>query len=118
MFVSPQICACIGQELYRTTFTYGLWFVTVLFNWLGGLQIQSRDPVREGAWDYVKPLPGHAIINLGDAMVTFTNGLLKSAKHRVMPAPGQQVEVDRYSLVYFARPRIPPSWSHWENLRM
>jgi isopenicillin N synthase-like dioxygenase len=78
--------------------------ITVLFNWLGGLQIQSRDPSRLGEWEYVKPLPGHAIINLGDSMVIFTNGELKSAKHRVVPAPGEQVNVDRYSVVYFVRP--------------
>ncbi|CAG9977218.1 unnamed protein product, partial [Clonostachys byssicola] len=78
--------------------------VTVLFNWLGGLQIQSHDPDRQGEWAYVKPLPGHAIINLGDAMVKFSNGHLKSAKHRVVPAPGAQANVDRYSLVYFLRP--------------
>ena len=78
--------------------------VTVLFNWLGGLQIQSRDPNRNGEWDFVKPIRGHAIINLGDAMVVFTNGELKSAKHRVVPAPGKQAAVDRYSLVYFVRP--------------
>ncbi|RSL67355.1 hypothetical protein CEP53_003006 [Fusarium sp. AF-6] len=78
--------------------------VTVLFNWLGGLQIQSHDPEKQGEWAYVKPLPGHAIINLGDAMVKFSNGHLKSAKHRVVSAPGAQSQVDRYSLVYFLRP--------------
>lgn len=78
--------------------------ITILFNWLGGLQIQSHDPAKQGAWEYVKPEPGYAIVNLGDAMVTFTNGLLKSAKHRVVPAPGEQVNVDRYSIVYFVRP--------------
>jgi len=78
--------------------------ITILFNWLGGLQIQSYDPERLGEWDYVKPLAGHAIINLGDAMVRFTNGALKSAKHRVVPAPGEQVSVDRHSIVYFVRP--------------
>ena len=78
--------------------------ITILFNWLGGLQIQSRNPETLGQWEYVKPMEGHAIINLGDAMVTFTNGLLKSAKHRVVPAPGEQVNVDRYSIVYFVRP--------------
>lgn len=51
--------------------------ITILFNWLGGLQIQSHDPAKNKEWEYVKPMPGHAIINLGDAMVTFTNGLLK-----------------------------------------
>jgi isopenicillin N synthase-like dioxygenase len=78
--------------------------VTVLFNWLGGLQIQSHDPARKGEWNYVKPSLGHAIINLGDAMVKFSNGTLKSAKHRVVPSPGEQGSVDRYSVVYFVRP--------------
>lgn len=76
--------------------------VTLLFNWLGGLQIES--PTDPGTWAYVKPLPGHAIINLGDAMVKFTSGTLKSAKHRVVRAPGDQGLCDRYSVVYFVRP--------------
>jgi isopenicillin N synthase-like dioxygenase len=29
---------------------------------------------------------------------------LKSGKHRVVPAPGDQVHLDRYSVVYFVRP--------------
>jgi isopenicillin N synthase-like dioxygenase len=37
-------------------------------------------------------------------MVKFTNGALKSAKHRVVPAPGEQAALDRYSVVYFVRP--------------
>ncbi|KAF2443865.1 Clavaminate synthase-like protein [Karstenula rhodostoma CBS 690.94] len=78
--------------------------VTLLFNWLGGLQIQSHDPAHLDEWAYVRPLAGHAVINLGDAMVTFTNGVLKSAKHRVVDAPGEQGRVGRYSVVYFVRP--------------
>lgn len=78
--------------------------VTLLFNWLGGLQIQSRSSDNYGEWEYVKPLAGHAIINLGDAMVKFTNGALKSAKHRVIPSPGAQADYHRYSVVYFVRP--------------
>lgn len=78
--------------------------VTLLFNWLGGLQIQSNDPARAGEREFVQPVENCAIINLGDAMVTFTNGWLKSAKHRVVDAPGEQSGVDRYSVVYFVRP--------------
>jgi isopenicillin N synthase-like dioxygenase len=78
--------------------------VTVLFNWLGGLQIESRHPGRAGEWEFVRPLEGHAVINLGDAMVKFTNGALKSAKHRVVPAPGDQGRLERISVVYFVRP--------------
>jgi len=37
-------------------------------------------------------------------MVKFTNGVLKSAKHRVVPSPGEQQGLDRYSVVYFVRP--------------
>ncbi|KAL5375498.1 hypothetical protein PMIN02_012016 [Paraphaeosphaeria minitans] len=78
--------------------------VILLFNWLGGLQIQSYDPSTPEQWDFVRPVDGTAIINLGDAMVTFTNGVLKSAKHHVVDAPGEQGRVDRYSVVYFVRP--------------
>jgi len=52
----------------------------------------------------VKPLPGHCIVNLGDAMVKFTNGLLRSNIHRVVSPPGEQAKETRYSLVYFSRP--------------
>jgi isopenicillin N synthase-like dioxygenase len=37
-------------------------------------------------------------------MVKFTNGELKSGKHRVVPAPGKQASIERYSIVYFVRP--------------
>ena len=76
--------------------------VTVLFNRLGGLQILP--PGKDSEWCYVKPLPGHAIINLGDAMVKFTNGRLRSNIHRVNSPPGSQAFDTRYSLVYFSRP--------------
>lgn len=76
--------------------------VTILFNRVGGLQILP--PGKDSEWCYVRPLPGHAIINLGDAMVKFTNGLLRSNIHRVVSPPGAQADTTRYSLVYFSRP--------------
>lgn len=76
--------------------------VTVLFNRLGGLQVLPPGP--NAQWCYVKPLPNHVIINLGDAMVKFTNGLLRSNIHRVVAPPGEQADHIRYSLVYFNRP--------------
>jgi isopenicillin N synthase-like dioxygenase len=82
--------------------------ITILFNRLGGLQIlppSSLVPAgQEPEWTYVKPLAGHCIVNLGDAMVKFTNGLLRSNIHRVVSPPGEQAKETRYSLVYFARP--------------
>lgn len=83
--------------------------LTVLFNRLGGLQVlpptsPPSDPDDNEAWKYVRPLPGHAIINLGDAMVKFSAGLLRSNVHRVVPPPGREGGRERYSLVYFSRP--------------
>ncbi len=75
--------------------------LTLLFNRLAGLQILP--PGKDAQWVYVRPLPGHAIVNLGDAMVKFTNGLLRSNIHRVVSPPGEQAGCTRYSLVYFAR---------------
>lgn len=58
----------------------------------------------QDGWCYVRPLPGHCIINLGDALVKFSNGTLRSNIHRVVAPPGAQKEVLRWSLVYFSRP--------------
>jgi len=89
--------------------------LTILFNRLGGLQILPPPSLlsprtnghgngKEMEWMYVRPLKGHCIINLGDAMTKFTRGLLRSNIHRVVSPPGQQGEFTRWSLVYFARP--------------
>ena len=86
--------------------------VTVLFNWIGGLQIQLPPgvPDRNGQlsdeprWAYVRPLKNHVIINLGDAMVDFSKKRLRSGLHRVIAPPGEHRNIDRNSIVYFLRP--------------
>lgn len=96
--------------------------MTVLFNQLGGLQVvnpESQD------YKYVKPQPGCAIINLGDALIKLLGGRLYSGVHRVVGKsllsqgrvyvpcsasllppgpPGEQAQSPRHSVVYFARP--------------
>ncbi|KAH6674689.1 putative oxidoreductase [Halenospora varia] len=82
--------------------------ITLLFNRLGGLQILPPPSLvpkgKEPEWTYVQPLPGHCIVNLGDAMVKFTRGVLRSNIHRVVSPPGEQAKETRYSVVYFSRP--------------
>ncbi|KAI0532711.1 hypothetical protein GGR58DRAFT_522543 [Xylaria digitata] len=88
--------------------------ITLLMNWLGGLQVWSEssrkaqllnhEPDVPGEWLWVRPKKGCAIINLGDAAVKFTNGVLCAGRHRVIPAPGIQGKYTRYSVVYFVRP--------------
>lgn len=80
--------------------------ITLLANVLGGLQILAPGKVAtdNDAWLYVRPQPGCLIVNLGDAMVQWTGGLLRSGVHRVNFAPGQQRFSDRYSLGILIRP--------------
>jgi isopenicillin N synthase-like dioxygenase len=75
--------------------------LTVLFNNIGGLQVLLS---QEEGWKWVPPRKDCAIINLGDAMVSFTEGFFKSATHRVVQPPPNQRAFDRYSVVYFERP--------------
>lgn len=80
--------------------------ITLLFNVVGGLQILPAD--RENKlenWLYVKPEPGHALVNIGDTLVEWTGGLLRSSLHRVLTAPGEQALVGRQSVAYLVRPR-------------
>ncbi|KAA1474572.1 Clavaminate synthase-like protein [Dentipellis sp. KUC8613] len=75
--------------------------LSFLHNRLGGLQVL---PPGVETWKYVKPIPGHAICNLGDAMAVFSAGILRSNLHRVVPPPKAQGAFERWSLVYFTRP--------------
>ncbi|EMD41147.1 hypothetical protein CERSUDRAFT_80784 [Gelatoporia subvermispora B] len=75
--------------------------LSFLHNRLGGLQVLV--PGAE-TWQYVRPIPGHAICNLGDAMTLFSGGILRSNLHRVVPPPKEQGNYERWSLVFFTRP--------------
>jgi isopenicillin N synthase-like dioxygenase len=75
--------------------------LALLFHRLGGLQM--RPCGEDGRWEYVRPLPGHAIVNLGDALATFTNGLLRSCPQRVAALPGQKAGLPTHSVAYFMR---------------
>ncbi|KAJ8062280.1 hypothetical protein OCU04_008827 [Sclerotinia nivalis] len=80
--------------------------LTLLFNITGGLQLLTpdADPSIESSWNYIKPQPNTCIVNLGDAMVEWSAGILRSNMHRVTYAPGDQGAATRYSLAYLVRP--------------
>ena len=83
--------------------------LTFVFSALPGLQVlpagieQKAGLYDESDWRYVAPRPGHAIGNLGDCATMMTNGLLKSALHRVGPIAGCAMP-ERYSMAYLMRP--------------
>jgi len=75
--------------------------LSFLCNRLGGLQVLV--PGAE-TWQFIKPLPGHAICNVGDALAILSGGILRSNMHRVIPPPPPQSTHVRTSLVFFTRP--------------
>jgi isopenicillin N synthase-like dioxygenase len=79
--------------------------ITFLCSVLGGLQILPPDgePGRESDWRYIQPQPGCAIVNIGDALVEWSGGILRSSLHRVTYAPGAQAEYPRYSAALLVR---------------
>ncbi|KAH6993967.1 hypothetical protein EDB82DRAFT_475724 [Fusarium venenatum] len=84
----------IGQNMHTDIGT-----LTLLSAPQWGLQVAS--PVT-GAWEYVRPHPGHTIINAADTLKFLSNKRFRSALHRVIPLGGVQQE-DRYAVSYFLR---------------
>ncbi|KAF2120377.1 oxidoreductase [Lophiotrema nucula] len=79
--------------------------ITLLFHTTGGLQIlpAGSSNVPEN-WQYIRPQPNCALINIGDTLVEWSGGVLRSSLHRVVAAPGKQAKVPRQSLAYLLRP--------------
>lgn len=101
-FASPATEDLRTSMIHHTDFGT----ITLLANILGGLQIlgPDRSPGDKDAWLWVRPQPGCLIVNLGDAMVQWAGGLLRSNVHRISFAPGEQRFSDRYSLALLVRP--------------
>jgi isopenicillin N synthase-like dioxygenase len=59
---------------------------------VGGLQVQSLD----GRWIAASPIPGTLVVNVGDLLERWSNGVLRSTPHRVINDSGQE----RLSLVF------------------
>ncbi|KAL4816197.1 hypothetical protein BDW67DRAFT_175686 [Aspergillus spinulosporus] len=75
--------------------------LTFLFHQpIAGLQVLSPD----GEWRYVRSDPDKIVVNIADALEYLSGGFLKSTVHRVVRPPADQVDQDRFSLIYFARP--------------
>ena len=72
-----------------------------LFAQQWGLQVPSAT-IADG-WDYVRPKPGHAIVNVGDSLRFLSKFRLRSVLHRVVPVAEMQYE-HRFSIAYFTRP--------------
>jgi isopenicillin N synthase-like dioxygenase len=70
--------------------------VTLLFQTCAGLEVESPT----GEWVPAPYLPGHILVNLGDALAFWSGGRLKATKHRVT-FEGVPHDVERLSMAYF-----------------
>ncbi|GAB2268369.1 hypothetical protein Dimus_003332 [Dionaea muscipula] len=66
-----------------------------------GLQICKDKDAKPHIWEYVAPLKGAFIVNLGDMLERWSNCIFKSTLHRVI-GHGQ----DRYSIAFFVEPSL------------
>ncbi|KAG6740721.1 hypothetical protein POTOM_056189 [Populus tomentosa] len=64
-----------------------------------GLQICKDKYAQPRVWEFIAPLKGAFIVNLGDMLERWSNCLFKSTLHRVL-GNGQE----RYSIAYFVEP--------------
>lgn len=62
----------------------------------GGLEVRNRD----GEWVAVPPIPGTLVVNVGEVLKVWTDGVFTSAVHRVVNRSGNE----RYSIPFFMYP--------------
>jgi isopenicillin N synthase-like dioxygenase len=65
---------------------------------VGGLQVKSKN----GTWIEAPPIENTFVVNIGDMMERFTNGVFTSTQHRVINTSG----AERYSLPFFFDPNF------------
>lgn len=75
------------------------WITVLAQDSMGGLEVETR----AGDWIRVDPVPGAFVVNLGDLVPAWTNGLYHSSLHRVL---NKRSDVDRYSIVLFFNHRF------------
>ncbi|TCO61930.1 isopenicillin N synthase family dioxygenase [Actinocrispum wychmicini] len=76
---------------------------------VGGLQVSGPD----GQWINVPPLDGTFVLNAGDMLTRWTNGLLPATPHRVL----SPTDTERFSVAFFyatsydvvVEPALPPA---------
>jgi isopenicillin N synthase-like dioxygenase len=77
---------------------------------LGGITLLFRQPIvalqvynSRKEWKWVKPMPGHIVVNICDALSAMTGGYFRSTIHRVHTPPADQAHLDRTGVLLLSR---------------
>ena len=113
-----------GEACVRAGLHSDFGSITLLFqDGTGGLQVEQQN--EPGAFIDVPPRKGTIVLNSGDLLTRWSNGLIRSTKHRVIEPPGHRVSnssgvavyPERYSVAYFCNPdfdrwieALPGTW--------
>src|SRR6202041_1189802 len=73
------------------------WITLLAQDECGGLEVETA----AGDWIRAEPIPGTFVVNLGDLVPRWTNGLYHSNMHRVM---NNRAGRNRHSIVLFYNP--------------
>ncbi|KAH8635731.1 hypothetical protein IG631_11132 [Alternaria alternata] len=76
--------------------------LSIVFTEVAGLQVLKPE---EDDWFYIAPKPGHAVVNVGDALRFISGGNLQSSLHRIIPHKDERFR-HKYSIVYLLRPEM------------
>ncbi|CAA2978421.1 1-aminocyclopropane-1-carboxylate oxidase-like isoform X1 [Olea europaea subsp. europaea] len=96
----PGDLGLADEETYGASAHSDYGMITLLAtDGVGGLQVCREKAKEPRVWEDVHYVPGAFIVNIGDMMERWTNGLFRSTLHRVMPT-GQM----RYSMAFFLDP--------------
>ncbi|XP_077970532.1 uncharacterized protein LOC120345876 isoform X1 [Styela clava] len=73
---------------------------TILFqDKVGGLQVKASN----GEYVDATPIPGTALVNIGDALQFWTRERLKSTEHRILMPKTNKENIERRSIAYFVQ---------------
>jgi isopenicillin N synthase-like dioxygenase len=86
----------VGDELGAGEHSDWTLITLLLQDEVGGLMVKND---ATGEWLKVPPTPGAYVVNCGDLLKRFTNGMYVSARHKVLAPPKG---VHRYSVPYFS----------------
>jgi isopenicillin N synthase-like dioxygenase len=92
----PQLADEAGVNLGARAHTDTNAFTILAQDDNGGLEIRNRD----GDWVGVPPVPDTFVLNVGEVLKVWTDGILSSTVHRVINRSGNE----RYSIPFFMYP--------------